>query len=679
MAGISFDDLVPKQPATGPLAFDDLVPQPAAPEQPSTIGDVAQSLGSGLVRGAVELGMLPVTMKRLLDTYATPYEMGAVNAVRGAFGYDPVAGPTAEELSNEPVQNLLNSGQDAVRGVMDDNLHRPETTTGKYAETIGEFAAPGGIPSKAARSAGPLLSKVGRYAGEFGSKAALPGVTSEAAGQATEGTKYEPAARILGALFGNTLATVTKAANTPEAALRRALGPADAIDWQRALGLQNNSTGVRLTGPEAIAQAQGGATALPDLLRVVEGAPDGRVLTAPFFAARQGQVDTAVNGLLDKIAPQSPTPSVLGPRASEAATAVLDDARQGINAQTRPLYQAAETQTIPAAEFQALSADPRFQAALARLRGNPELAPDYAALPDNSVAVLDAVSKDLFARGEALANRANPLYGPELAGRSTEAASNARGVARDPSRGGSAEYDQALTEQARMRREQLQPLQEGPVGRIAAAGTTQQAGEALVPRNPLVGSEGETADAVQRLMAQDAETTQQLVRQELADRYAVAAKDTQSGSHEAAGIKFRNAIAGSDAQDAVLQAIMRNINAPAALNDMPELLDVLQATGRRKAIGSATDFNATIRGELSANAPVRRALDSVLSLGSKFVGNVSDAAKRAAYGRSLGALAEMFIDPRSVERIREASQRSIPGGFAEGLARTARQTGATTD
>lgn len=673
------DDLPPgfavvSQPDDLPPGFS-VVP----PQQPSTIGDMAQSLGSGAVRGAVELGMLPVTLKRLGDQGAEyVYDKGE-DLVRSIFDMGPRDPAVREQSDAKLGASPFYEGQDLVRAVMDDNLYAPKTTPGEYAETVGEFIAPGGLPSKFAREAPTLVSKGARYLSELGAQAVAPGVASEAAGQLTEGTAYETPARLVGALAGNALTTVPKAANTPEAAVRRALGPADQIDWDRALQLQDNSTGVRLSGPEAIAQAQNGTTALPDLLRVVEGSPDGRVLTGPFFAARQGQVDTAVGGFLDNIAPQSTTPSVLGPRASEAAATVVDDARQSINARTRPLYEAAEPQIIPDAEFQTIAANPRFQSAVQRLRDNPDLSPEYAGLPDNSVAVVDAVTKDMFARGEALANRANPLYGPELAARNSEAASDARGLARDPSRGGSAEYDQALSEQARLRREELQPLQEGPIGRVAAAGTTQQAGEALIPRQPLVGSEDEVADAVQRLMAQDAETTQQLVRQELADRYAAASRDTQSGSHETAGIKFRNSVAGSDVQETILNAIMQNLDAPAALNDMPELLDVLQATGRRKPIGSATDFNATIRADLSTNAPVRRALDTVRTFGSTLFSNAADATKRAAYGRSLGALADMFVDPQSVERIRDAANRSIPRGFAEALGRTGRQAPAAID
>ena len=68
-------------------------------------------------------------------------------------------------------------------------LYEPETTPGKYAQTIGEFAPAvfGGPEFLGARLMG---------------RAVLPGLASEGAGQATQGTAAEPWARIGGALLG---------------------------------------------------------------------------------------------------------------------------------------------------------------------------------------------------------------------------------------------------------------------------------------------------------------------------------------------------------------------------------------------------------------------------------------------------------------------------------------------
>ncbi len=535
---------------------------------------------------------------------------------------------------------------------------------------MGEFVAPGGTPSRAVRAAPTIGRKAIEYGADLARNALVPGVASEAAGQLTEGTAYETPARVLGALAGNAGTAAYRASNTPEAVLRRAAGNPNEIDWARAVGLQSNPTGIRLTGPEAITQAQNGASSLPNLQRVVEGSVDGRAVTAPFFAARPAQVDTAVGNVLDQIAPQSPTPSSLGPRASQAAENAIDTVRRDINDQTRPLYQAAEPQLIPDAQFGPIQSDPRFRSALERLRGNPDLAPDYAGMPDNSVAVVDAVTKDMAARGEALANSANPLYGPELAARNSAGAQNARTIARNEV----PEYDDALTQQTQLRRDVLDPIQNGPLGEVAAAGTTTGAGNALLPPNPLVGSEGETADAITRLIMQDADTTRGLVRQNLGDRYSKATTETQEGAQEFAGAKFHKDVAGNQQRDATLQAVLGALGVPKAARSMPELLDVLQATGRRKPIGSATEFNRSLNAELGTPGVVSRVLGLPKNAVASLLTNTSDAVSRVKLRNNLSTLADMFVDPRSVELIQEAIARGAPPGLRQAAARSAAQT-----
>jgi hypothetical protein len=733
----------------------------AAEEQPiSTTRDVAQSFGSGVVRGAAETAMLPVTAKRLAEQgFDWLFDKGE-GLVRSAIGAEPVSDATRAEreqlragtMSNQ-MDEAIFGAQDSARGVMKDVLHEPQTTAGEYARTVGEFVAPGAIPSAAARAAPAGAARAAAYAGDFAGNVVAPAVLSESAGQLTEGTDYETLARIAGAVTGNVGNAAMRASHAPERVLRRATSDMTEADWQRALGIQNNTTGIQVTGPEAIAQATGGASGLPNLQRVVEGSLDGRPLTGPFFAQRPAQVDAAVGNVLDQISPQSPQPSTLGPRAAEAAGTVVDRTRQGINAQTRPLYDKASKHVIPPraasaaplgppynhyqAQIDELDArqvsaeelsrygvkdkdglyrrilstaskeplkkgetwrgrvgfidaakkrqaagvspqeeltDPRFQAALERLRANPELAPEYANLPDNSVGVVDAVSKDLFARGEALSNQANPLYGPEVGMRSTAAAGNARDLARDWMRGGSADYDQALTKQTQLRRDVLQPVEEGPIGKVSRAKDTAGAGNAILPQNPATGSAGEAADATRQLVAEDPETITALIRQAIADRYSRASTETMEGAREFAGAKLHKDVAGNPARQEVLDAIMGELPNQNAAVSMDELLDVLQTTGRRKAIGSATAFNESTIDTLGTGSLQNQVFGLVKSLGSSFLTQAGDATRRHALRGNIESLAELFIDPQSVELIRNAINRGARVNFPEAGARSAAQS-----
>ncbi|TIV86032.1 MAG: hypothetical protein E5V77_26715, partial [Mesorhizobium sp.] len=65
------------------------------------------------------------------------------NGVRYAIGADPLS---EEELARREAGINASPAygvQDRTREIMDAVLHKPQTTAGKYAGTIGEFAAPG--------------------------------------------------------------------------------------------------------------------------------------------------------------------------------------------------------------------------------------------------------------------------------------------------------------------------------------------------------------------------------------------------------------------------------------------------------------------------------------------------------------------------------------------------------
>jgi hypothetical protein len=131
--------------------------------------DVFPSLNAGLNRGADALIGLPGDIWH-----------GARYLANKALGYsDPINDilPTSESLR---ARREAFAGPD----------YEPETTAGKYAQTIGEF-----VPGAALAPEEGLGKAVAKYA-------VVPGAASEAAGQATEGTPLEPYARVASAVAG---------------------------------------------------------------------------------------------------------------------------------------------------------------------------------------------------------------------------------------------------------------------------------------------------------------------------------------------------------------------------------------------------------------------------------------------------------------------------------------------
>lgn len=160
------------------------------PEKPprtwgDTAVDVAKSGGIGIAQGGLGFATLPGNLEML-------GRMG-IDKAAGVFGFQPntVAG-----------QKLPHYG-DAKRFAegYTGKFYEPQTTIGKYARSVGEFAPL--LASRGMSGPGKILSVLGG------------GVASEAAGQATEGTALEPWARMAGGIAGSMGPTMATRAVSP--------------------------------------------------------------------------------------------------------------------------------------------------------------------------------------------------------------------------------------------------------------------------------------------------------------------------------------------------------------------------------------------------------------------------------------------------------------------------------
>ena len=162
--------------------------------------DVASSLGSGMAKGLAALPGLPGDIESL----------GRAGLRKMGYNVDEETYfPRGEEF------------QQAMKPAIPALSEKPQTRPGKFAETVGEFAV---MPMASEVKAGARLApaaeaaKIGK---ETLTKAVIPGVASEAAGQATEGTPLEPWARFLAAGAATPrVAGPPKMAETVEAAAR---------------------------------------------------------------------------------------------------------------------------------------------------------------------------------------------------------------------------------------------------------------------------------------------------------------------------------------------------------------------------------------------------------------------------------------------------------------------------
>jgi hypothetical protein len=175
----------PPERGMGQALYDNLIGDPndgvdsAGERFGRGVNDVAKAGAAGVARGVAGLAGLPGTVGDLLDAGVTYAGKKA-----GVIPQDWQA-PQSNLSSGAMVANLSR----ATGGATD---YKGQTTAGQYAGTVGEF-----LPGAAAFG-GMSPANLARFG-------VVPGVASEAAGQATEGTAYEGAARVAGALAGGIL------------------------------------------------------------------------------------------------------------------------------------------------------------------------------------------------------------------------------------------------------------------------------------------------------------------------------------------------------------------------------------------------------------------------------------------------------------------------------------------
>lgn len=296
--------------------------QSAGRELASTVGgfagDVAKSAGVGVGEGLIGLAGIPGDVRRtLLD------------------GAEYLAGKMSPEFSRTvskvrpSVENVLRrvgplSGADSgeIKRSIERHtgeFYQPQSTTGEYARTLGQFA-PNAI------SPGTLARRV------VGGVVA-PALASEAVGQATKGTAYEPAARIAAAIGGS------MAASGAVSLVNRGRDGVKGVSTGASKVLEKTVTPgaeARLAelGPDAfLHEATPGMTGIAQGIATRPGEAQSRLVNA--LQGRQSGANTRLRGELDE---------TLGPAVSpQNIERDLVAQRESL----QPLYQAVTGLNVP--------------------------------------------------------------------------------------------------------------------------------------------------------------------------------------------------------------------------------------------------------------------------------------------------------------------------------------------
>lgn len=598
----------------------------------STTEDVARSAGAG-ARNAVEMSM------------GMAGDVGSVNS--------DVAGWIAEKLGASPeTQNTVRkiaryatplsiapTTQEVKQKITDPAIgdaleHEPQTAAGDFAKTTTEFAGAAlGNKTNAVRRAAQVI---------------VPALASETAGQLTEGTAIEPWARAIAAVFGGGTVAATQSKTTGQAiaqAMREAT-PAQRADAEQ-LFRQAQMQGTPITRLEAIQQVTGGGTRAGDLQRVVEGQGGLR----DFMAARPGQNEAAARQTFDTITPPTQAPSTIGPAVGREAEGIVTDVRKRINDVTEPLYTAAETKKIDAATFKRIQNAPGWEEARKAVRENPQLNRYVDGLPDDSVGFLNEVQKYLNTASD---NAAGPMNAQRNQQVSAGYGIDARQV-REAAERASPEFAQAVQMQADLRQRYLDPLLQGPLGKIASKDTaTQDAINALFPKNPLPNSQAEIGRTVGALSKRNAYAARQLVRAHIESTFNQATRELQSGANQFGGAGFAAKLKGNPQQAANLEASVRALpNGDQVWDGFNKFLNVLEAQGQRQRIGSQTAFNAEALKDLQSGSPLGTAATIGAGAGISWPRKALETVERWRLGRNVDEIARLITDPQGARVFRE--------------------------
>lgn len=574
-----------------------------APERQQT-GDI---VSSSIIRGVSGLAGLPVDALNLLRV--------ARNKAQGTQ-YPGFTGGSQDIIKG--VENLTGTP-----------LYRPETSGERMAASVIEGAASGG---------------------PFGKVGALIGGISGAGGEIGERVTGGPGGRIAGSLLAGGAASLASSIRRPTGSVLSDL--LDNTDNKTLVAAQRliddaRRQGITLTGPEAIAQVKGTATEpLLGVQRVVEQSRGGGPTMAATMAARPEQNRAAFQGVLNRVGPQVADPTDIAPRVQQAATATIDQARQAGNAAARPFYEAAESVLVPSPIFQGsayqnLLKNPAIKSAIDAVSTDPFYG--VVGQPKNSVAVLDAAKKYLgdiaqSSKQSGLMNRSRIA---------TSAIDDLLKTADDAA----PQYAQARSIVERNIRQNVEPLQRQPVGQLAEAGTFQAQRNILFPSNPETLTPTAVRQTIGRIRVQDPTAARDLTRQFLETQFDEVAQGLTSGGNAMGGAKFAASITGNTKQAQNIRAAVESVGGRPALDGFNKFIQIMESQGKRQPGGSMTEFNKQITEELSRGGMVGGAASTAASPG-KLLTAASDWWQRFQYGGNSKELAQIFTDPKSVDRMR---------------------------
>lgn len=641
-------------PGIGVSSIDGGAKYKAKPNLPPISEDVAKTALPAVARGATNLVGAPADLWQLISGGAAKASGGLLQAL-GVIS--PETKKKMVELAKPELPMPTGDNIRSLLGMRD--LYEPKTPVGKLVGGTIEGAAssPFGVP----------MAMLG----------GVSGLASEAAGQATEGSDFEKAARIVAGVaapMGVQAARVWK--DTPMRMIREATGdmtPAQFAEAQQALD-KARQQGINLMAAEVMPPSS-----IQQLASDVAASRSGGQIINQFMARRPNEVKAAVQDRLLTPVGAADTPDVNMARAKETATAVIKNAEKARTAATAPFFERARQDIAPQSVIDDLIA--RAEA----MKGTQDVTNRQAI--DNFIAQLKAT-----ASGAVPENNVRALYGQYQTTRKATEALPINATQEQRATSGTIgklnqQLDQALSaaspnvQQGKQLYQQMSesvvdPLNAGPVGRVAGVhGFDPSVPPNLNPVQAIANSAMSRPESIRELYSQlnavDRQAFPGIARTWLENAFDTATQRVQAGENRMIGANFAKNVYGTDQQIQNFQEIMRGVatangvkNPDAYVRGASNLMEVLQMTGKVPGIGSPTG------GRLPTNemAQSSKAASVMESIGTQPLSATAKTLRAFVGQQNYKRLADILTDPDSVRKIEQLGKYSPKTSTAQALA-----------
>ena len=531
---------------------------------------------------------------------------------------------------------------------------KPENALERFGHGAGEMAGTtaammtGGALLAGTAKAGGVAQKIGQFMASNPrmqlTSSALGGGTAEATDSAWLGLLAGLSPVVPGLLKSGYQAASN--AISPLNRVVKSVTPQAEIAAQQFLD-RSRQLRAPLTIPEAL-EGTGTPTNLTNVMRVLEQSTRGNPVTAQFFAERAGQNKMLARGLLGHPGVTMP-PTEIPPKVQAAASDIVGAFDKARTAVVNPLYQAANSDRVPAAAVEGILSridrmiasdktgilHPELKALQGRLIETPATAKS-ARVPITDIENLDRARK--FTRdGLSL-----PLWAEKAVDKETGAkVASLLDDLRSEMTSNSPAFDAGKQLYARVSEKYIDPLKRSPIGQLAQTADNVAQDKILFAIAPREHSEAGIRQAVQAIAAKDPDAAKAMVKSFVTKTFHEMAQENIPGPNQWGGAKFRVATTGNEQQARNMEAAVRAAFGDKAWETFKETNAIFGAQGTRQRVGAQTAFNVEIQDLLKGGGLVAEAGMHAASPGS-WLTAAKDIGQRLLYGRNTENLARIM-------------------------------------